>query len=61
MQIKIMDGSKELVFQIKSCWDDGTPINFNDADDTNLFKDTIVRGVESLGYRYEGKSSSIKI
>lgn len=54
MQIKIMDGKKELTFQINSRWQDGTPIDFDNADHTKQFKETIIRGIESVGYKYEG-------
>ena len=50
MEIKIMDGKKELVFRVNSCHKDGTPLDFNNPEHRQRFNNSCVEGIQSLGY-----------
>ena len=53
MEIKIMDGKKELTFQVNGRHKDGSLIDFDDPKDRQRFKEAYIRGVQSVGYRCE--------
>ena len=53
MEIKVMDGKKELTFQVNGRHKDGTLIDFDNPDHYKRFVEAQIRGMESIGYKYE--------
>ena len=53
MEIRIMDGKKELIFQVSARRQDGTLIDFDNPEHVHQLNDTYIKGMQSLGYYYE--------
>ena len=53
MEIRIMDGKRELVYQVNSRHQDGTQIDFGSLDHIKQVNDAYIRGLESIGYKHE--------
>ena len=51
MTIKVMDGKKELFFQVNGRFQDGSLIDFDNSVHRCQLSESFIMGVESIGYK----------